>query len=62
MISGLLVVLINAILDFFIHFMLIVHAASLGFIIRPFVFSYYLVVIMVGLGYNFPFDGELVLY
>jgi len=52
MISCLLVVLVYASLDLFIYFMLLVHVASLGFIIGPFVFSCYLVAIMVGLGCN----------
>jgi len=37
--------------------MLIVHVASLGFNIELVVFSCYLVIIMVGLDCNWPFDG-----
>ena len=57
MISYLLLVFIHASLDFFIYFMLFPLVASLGFIIRPSVISCYLVVIMVGLRCNWPFDG-----
>jgi len=42
----LLLVFIHASLDFFIYFMLIVHVASLAFIIGPFVFFCYLLMLM----------------
>jgi len=61
MISCLLVILIHISVEFFLHFMLIVLVGGLGFNIGSFVFSCYLVVIMVSLGYNYPFDG-LILY
>ena len=46
MISRLLLVFNPTSLHFFIYLMLIVHIPSLGYIIGPFVVSYYLVVFM----------------